>query len=150
MKNSKEIGIHENLDKGSSRFFFITAIVISNLFVFVLTNAPKDIKTNNIPVLKDYSEVIVSLDLKTPFKEGKKINIKDSNHNIFRNIYFMKRIPPESNMGFEDKEYFVIYIPNKDLFYITQSNGLTALPGHISSSPLQPTVAKRTHYEIDY
>ena len=149
-KNSNEIGIIQTPDKSAPRFFYLFFIIISNFSVFILMTPSSEPKSPSIPLREDYSEVILSLELKTPFEEGKKISLKNSLNQIFKEVYFIEKIETETNMNFENQETFVVYVSNNDLYPITQSKQMIALPPNAMIPTSTPTLAKRTHYEINY
>lgn len=148
---SKLNGMHSKENK-SSPFFYLVSICITNLCVYLLCTSSVQPSEKQITERVNYSEIVLSLELKTPFKEGKLINIYDSRRmQTYSDIYF-HRLSEEDNQVFESSEQskVILYVPNHLISELTQAKGLVAVPYQSMMETKKRIVKIKESYEITY
>lgn len=139
-----------NIHVENKKFLYqvVLFIILSNLIVYLLSIEDK--KDENLNVPSNYSEIITSLNLFTPYKKYKKVLLSDDQkRTLIKDVYLIKKINVPTYNTKEALQY-VIKIDPKYLNYFTSSNSniLNAYPSETQIT--YKAKQKRRSYEIFY
>lgn len=120
--------------------------------VFLLCSSPSQGDSTRTLKITGYSEIVLDLELKTPFKKGKKISLyAHDSLKTYTNIYFLDQYQ-ESSQGFDlsEQSKVIIYVPNQYISELAQTSKLTAIPYQSKMKTRKKIAVHKETYEIIY